>query len=57
MNQFLTGVLIGAAAIQVVFTATPGGKLDLYNKAIEKCEKSLPRDQKCEITAIPKVNP
>jgi hypothetical protein len=45
-------IALWSLVIAILFM--PGTKIDRYNKAIEDCEKNLPRDQNCVITAIPK---
>jgi len=51
--SFCAGLLVGAAAI-VIISIIPGSVNEMYHSAIELCEKDLPRNQQCEITAIVK---
>lgn len=45
------GIFIGLA----IFNYFPGTLLKSARTAIEECEKTLPRDQHCIITAIPET--
>lgn len=54
-NIFL-GLVMGIFFTLVILMIIPFGKLHYANEAIDKCEKSLPRDQKCMITAEVKPN-
>ena len=47
-NAFVCGM--GFAALLIVCIS---GMFTLAIEAIEQCEKSLPRDQKCILTAVP----
>ena len=48
-NMLLAGVLIGTG-LTLVFHPLVG----VHQNTIAQCEKSLPRDQHCVITAVPK---
>lgn len=54
MPGFFFGVVFAAFLIFIV-SIIPGSKVYDYNKAIDECEKNLPRSQECVITAIPKA--
>lgn len=47
------GTIAGIFVMSLVFFYTPDTILHKGYKALEICEKSLPRDQVCIITAIP----
>ena len=55
MIEYLVGCLTGLLFCFVLLTAVPGSKIDKYEKAIQQCEATLPRDVKCVITAVPEV--
>ena len=52
---FLGAVLIGMLVLVSLLRLIPVGALYEYHAAIDKCEKDLPRNQRCEISAIIKV--
>lgn len=54
MSQIFFGVFLALISC-VIISCIPGSKIYEYDKEISKCEKSLPRDQTCVITAIPKA--
>lgn len=51
MDKFLYGILFGC-----LINTLPFADSQKYKEAIELCEKSLPRDQQCEVIAIPDKN-
>lgn len=51
--KIAVGVLIGFALCSIVAALAPGSLVKQSREAIEKCQKSLPMDQHCVITAIP----
>lgn len=51
-NMLLGGFLMGVGVTLKLVQFHPSIKL--YETAIAQCEKSLPRDQHCVITAVPK---
>lgn len=53
VSLFIFGAMIGVILMAAVFFYTPGTIIDKGFAAIETCEKSLPRDQHCIITATP----
>ena len=53
-SALVAGMIIGALLVTAV-TMLPWSYHSKAVKAKEICEKSLPRDQECEITAMPKV--
>lgn len=53
MDKFILGVIVGCL-LMVALSCLPGSKINLYDKAIEKCEKELPRNQKCKIIGVVK---
>jgi len=48
---FCMGLLMGMILLALMIKIIPYGNIHRYHKAIELCERDLPRDQKCEITA------
>jgi len=46
---FSLGVFCGAAAMVLFLILLPGTIMDDYHRAQDECEKSLPRDQQCEM--------
>ena len=51
--DILIGVCLGAICAITFFSSKIDYALEI-TKAIEICEQSLPRDEQCVITAIPK---
>ena len=54
MNDYLTGIFIGAIFVWTVMVTLPFTIQVQGKKALETCEKELPKDQYCILTAIPK---
>ena len=57
MNQNKFGILLigwwlGIMTITAINYMVSDSKINQYNAAIKECEKSLPRDQKCVISAV-----
>ncbi len=50
---FLLGIFTGIIIFSMSLMVIPGTKLKTAETAIEECEKTLPRNQHCIITAIP----
>ena len=50
---FIFGILAGIALVGVIQAANPSASVNIVSKAMAECEKSLPRDQKCVIIAVP----
>lgn len=50
---FIFGIVIGIALVGVIQAVNPSASVNIVTKAMMECEKSLPRDQKCVIIAIP----
>jgi len=50
---FIFGIVVGIALVAVIQAANPSASVNIVAKAMNECEKSLPRDQKCVIVAIP----
>ena len=50
---FIFGIVVGIALVGVIQAANPSASVNIVSKAMAECEKSLPRDQKCVIIAIP----
>lgn len=48
------GVVIGFVLCAAV-ASLPGSKINIYDRAKEQCERSLPRDQHCVIVAVPEA--
>jgi len=56
MNNFIAGALTALAAIIIALVLCGVPNRDSHTlRVLNICEKSLPRDQKCIIVAIPKV--
>ncbi len=54
MNEIFSHVIaamLGGAAFLAVIANIPYSNIYKYNAAIKQCEKELPRNQVCEITA------
>jgi hypothetical protein len=51
---YLIGFITGVLSLTLFLKIIPATIVYKYNKAIELCEKDLPRSQECVITAIPK---
>ena len=51
---FVVGVLVGVTLMGFASRAYPDLEVAKYKAAIELCEKDLPRNQTCVITAVPK---
>ncbi len=52
MDKFLFGICVGIVIMIALLENMPGSLVKKANEAIQECEKSLPRDQHCKITAI-----
>lgn len=50
---FFFGILFGVTLAGLFQAVNPSSWVNIVNKAMMECEKSLPRDQKCVIIAIP----
>jgi len=50
---FIFGILAGIALVGVIQAVNPSASVNIVSKAMAECEKSLPRDQKCTIVALP----
>jgi hypothetical protein len=50
---FIFGIITGIALVGVIQTFNPDSAVNIVSKAMAQCEKSLPRDQKCVIIAVP----
>ena len=53
MSSDIEGLIIFLALLLVLVAWLPNEDAQAYNAAIEQCEKELPRNQRCKITAIP----
>lgn len=53
MNEFFTGFVVGLVVLATVLGLAPT-TCSLGRNALAECEKSIPRNQTCEITAKPK---
>ena len=51
--SFIFGIYFGAIILILALILIPGSVTKQGRTALEECEKSLPRDQHCIITAIP----
>ena len=49
--------LVPIFVLFLVINNLPGTPTSKYRAAIEECERTLPRNQKCKIIAIPVVEP
>ena len=43
----------GVVTSMILITSMPGSKVYEYDQAIEQCQKDLPRNVTCKITAVP----
>ena len=50
---FFFGILFGVVLVGLIQSVNPSASVNIVSKAMEECEKSLPRDQKCVIIAVP----
>ena len=50
---FFLGILFGVALAGLIQSVNPSASVNIVSKAMAECEKSLPRDQKCVIIAVP----
>jgi hypothetical protein len=50
---FFLGILFGLTLTGLVQSVNPSASVNIVSKAMAECEKSLPRDQKCTIVALP----
>lgn len=50
---YFFGVMTGIALVAALQHFNPDSYINIASKAITECEKSLPRDEKCIIIAIP----
>ena len=50
---FIFGITTGIVLVGVIPAANPSASVNIVSKAMAECEKSLPRDQKCTIVALP----
>lgn len=50
---FIMGLIIGALLVFGIEGTLPNSSVNLYQKAIEECEKDLPRNQHCVIIGVP----
>jgi hypothetical protein len=50
---FFLGILFGVALVGLIQSVNPSASVNIVSKALAECEKSLPRDQKCVIIAVP----
>jgi hypothetical protein len=54
---FVVNIVLAILLGIVVSIGMVSSPLMEYHNAIKECEKALPRDKHCEITATPKENP
>lgn len=52
--KFLTGGVLGVVAFALFISFVPGSFHKMAKDELEKCEATLPRNQTCEIIAVPK---
>ena len=50
---FFLGILFGVALVGLIQAVNPCASVNIVSKVTIECEKSLPRDQKCVIIAVP----
>ena len=50
---FIFGIIAGILLIGAIQGVNPNSAINIVSKATLECEKSLPRDQKCTIVALP----
>jgi hypothetical protein len=51
-GAFFTGILLGVVVILLVIGASSTSPTNLYRKAIENCEKDLPRNKHCKVIGV-----
>lgn len=56
MPSFNFGFFVGFI-IPVIIVSLPSSDVSLYRKAIEECERTLPRDQHCRVVGVPEEKP
>ena len=54
MKDFWWGIAFGFM-IAIFVVHSPWGDISKYRKAIEECERTLPRDQQCKVIGVPHV--
>ena len=52
---FIFGFIVGCVFLSSLSRWYDGSMYNTYNKALTECEKNLPRDQVCKITAVPDI--
>jgi hypothetical protein len=52
--KFVFGGIFGMLAATVLLVTCDGSSAKIAHDALEQCEATLPRNQYCEITAVPK---
>lgn len=55
MKEFLGGVAVGAIIFGLLVDVYPGSYHNLAKTAITECEKTLPRNQTCNVVGVPNV--
>lgn len=55
LTKSLMSAALGAATMLVLMSVLPGSIAKKAFDLIEKCERTLPRDQTCMIIAVPKT--
>ena len=53
ISGFFLGIFFGVTLAGLFQAVNPSSWVNIVNKAMTECEKSLPRDQKCVIIAVP----
>lgn len=53
IRHWIIGFCVGVTLVGVILTL-PNSKLEIASKALTECEKTLPRNQKCMIIAVPR---
>jgi len=54
MNEFLGGFVVGGLVGMILLATIPGSIVRTAHDALAQCELKLPRNQNCEIVAVPK---
>lgn len=54
-DDYFGGIVVGfvlGLLVSILLYIVPAAGLSKYKKAIEECEKSLPRDQHCKVIGV-----
>lgn len=54
-DDYFGGIAVGfvlGLLVAILLSSVPSSGLQQYKKALEECEKSLPRDQHCKVIGV-----